>query len=181
MNLRPLFFTVTLGVLTLAPSRALADSDLVQFGSDIVVSAGHPVRDAVCFFCSVRAEGDVNGDIVVFFGGVYLDGKAHRDVVNFFGATRLADNSSVDRDLVNFFGSVRAGEDVKIGGSLVVILGTLRAPPSLSTGKDRFVQPPWLLWIPLCIFALIVFVIVHEFRSRRLRRMYFGYPVPPHP
>ena len=180
MNLRALIFCcMLLAAMSLGPVRAHAASDAVQFGSDINVSANHPVHDAVCFFCSVNVEGEVNGDVVVFFGGVHIDGMAHRDVVNFFGRTRLADNSMIGRDLVNFFGSVRAGENAQIGRNMVIMFGSLRAPASLSIGKDRVVQPGWVLWIPLLIFAMIIIVIVRGLRAWQRRRMYAGYPFPP--
>jgi hypothetical protein len=180
MNLRALVFCLLLAAVALRPMHAYAANDAVQFGSDINVSADHPVHDAVCFFCSVHIEGEVTGDVVVFFGGVHIDGKAQHDVVNFFGQTRLEDNSIVGRDLVNFFGSVRAGENAQIGGSLVIMLGSLRAPASLSIGKDRFIQPGWVLWIPLLILLMIIIVIVHEIRAWQRRRMHAGYPIPPH-
>jgi hypothetical protein len=180
MNLRALVFCLLLAAMGLSPVCAHAANDAVQFGSDINVSADRTVHDAVCFFCSVHIEGEVTGDVVVFFGGVYIDGKAERDVVNFFGRTRLADNTIVGRDLVNFFGSVRSGENAQVGRSLVIIFGSLHAPASLSIGKDRVVQPGWLLWIPFLIFAGIIIVVVNAIRAWQRRRMYSGYPIPPH-
>ncbi len=88
--------------------------DAVQFFRNINVTPDQPVKDAVCFFCSVRVEGNVNGDIVVFFGNVRLNGQAHHDVVNFFGSVPAADNSSIGGDLVSFFGYVRLGENVSV-------------------------------------------------------------------
>jgi len=176
MKLRALIFCQLLAVGSLAPMRAHAASDAVQFGEDIIVTADHPVHDAVCFFCSVHAEGEITHDVVVFFGGVHIDGKADHDVVNFFGRTTLADNTIVSHDVVNFFGSVRAGENTQIGGSLVIMLGSLRAPATLSIGKDRFVQPGWVLWVPFLIFVGIIVIIVHEIRARQRRRMYYPFP-----
>jgi hypothetical protein len=182
MNHRALFFVLLLAVLGLAPMRAHANDDAVQFGYDIIVAPNHSVHDAVCFFCSVHADGEVEGDIVVFFGGVYVNGTAHRDVVNFFGRTRLADSAIVERDLVNFFGSVRAGNNAQVGRSLVIILGNLRAPESFSIGQDKFILPGFLLWIPFLIFATIVIVIVRAIHGwQRRRSFYAGYPIPPQP
>jgi hypothetical protein len=183
MNLRVFIFfsLLLLPIFLVAPARALANDDAVQFGSDITASPDHPIHDAVCFFCSVHAEGEVTGDIVVFFGDVHLNGTAHGDVVNFFGRTRLGDNAIVHGDLVKFFGSVRAGENAQAAKDLVIIFGSLRAPGSFSVGKDRFVMPGWVLWIPFIIFASIVIVIVRAFRAWQWRRnMYAGYPVAPH-
>jgi len=182
MKIRALILCLLLAVIALVSVPAYAADDAVQFGSDITASPDHPVHDAVCFFCSVHADGDVSGDIVVFFGGVNLNGTAHQDVVNFFGRTRLSDGAVVQRDLVNFFGSVRAGENSQVGGSLVIIFGNLRAPVSLSVGKDRVMLPGWILWIPFLIFASILIIVVRAFRAWQWRRrMYVGYPAIPHP
>ena len=162
MNQRALFFSTLLAALSLFPATAFARNDAVQFGSDINASAGNPIHDAVCFFCSVHVDGEVTGDIVVFFGDVQIDGKAERDIVNFFGQTRLSDDAMVGRDLVNFFGGVRAGENVQIGRSLVIMFAGLRAPESLSVGKDRVVQSAWLFWGPLIVLAAIVIFIVSD-------------------
>ncbi len=178
---RALFIPLLAAAFALAPVSALADRDAVQFGDDIHVSAGSPVKDAVCFFCSVDVDGDVNGDIVVFFGKIRLDGKAHRDVVNFFGGITAADNSSIERDMVVFFGPVHLGENVSVSRNIVVFFGTLYAPASVSVGRDRFVQPPWGIALPPLVLILIVLVIVRESRASRRRQFRRGYPYPPQP
>ena len=181
MNLRALIFCLLMAIAAIAPMRAHANDDAVQFGSDITASADHPVHDAVCFFCSVHADGDVTGDIVVFFGDVHINGTAHSDVVNFFGRTQLDDGAIIERDLVNFFGSVRAGQNAQVGRSMVIMFGSLHAPASFSIGQDKFVLPGILLLIPFLFFALIIIVIVRAFRAWQWRRhMYSGYPAPPH-
>src|SRR6201993_1124970 len=90
--------------LLLAATPAHADKDAVQFGSNIVVPEGQSVHDAVCFFCSVNAKGDIDHDVVVFFGNIHISNHANHDVVNFFGNVHLDDNASITHDLVNFFG-----------------------------------------------------------------------------
>ena len=120
---RTLLLSLLAAAFALAASPARANQDAVQFGSDIDISAGNPVHDAVCFFCSVHAEGEVNGDIVVFFGNIHLDGDAHHDVVDFFGNITAADNSSVGGDMVNFFGSARLGENVTVAKDMVTMFG----------------------------------------------------------
>jgi hypothetical protein len=182
MKLRVLVFCLLIATVALAPMRAHANDDAVQFGSDITASADHPVHDAVCFFCDVRADGQVTGDIVVFFGDVHINGTAHRDVVNFFGRTQLDDGAIIGRDLVNFFGSVRAGQNAQVGRSLVISFGSLHAPGSFSIGQDKFIMPGFLLLIPFLFFALIITVVVRAIRAWQWRRrMYAGYPGPPHP
>jgi hypothetical protein len=171
-------FLLAIAVVVAAP-HAHANSDEVQFGSDIHIASGQTAHDAVCFFCSVRADGKVNGDIVVFFGDVELNGEAHHDVVNFFGKTTAADNASVGGDMVNFFGSVRLGENVTVGKDLVAFFGSLDAPSSVSVGGDRVVQPAWVIALPPLVFILVILVIVYELRSYRRRQFLGGYPGPP--
>ena len=127
---------------------AHADRDTVQFGNNINVTPGNPVHDAVCFFCSVRVEGKVNGDIVVFFGSVHLAGDAHHDVVNFFGNVTADDNSSIDGDMVSFFGSVRLGENVTVGKDLWPSSVPCTRPHPSAAVETACVQPGWIVSLP---------------------------------
>lgn len=69
------------------PAAARADDDdAVTFFGNIEVTPDTPVRDAVCFFCSIRVEGKVNHDMVVFFGNVRLNGQVGHDSVSFSAA-----------------------------------------------------------------------------------------------
>jgi len=165
--------------LAVAAAPARAEDDSVQFFNNIEVTPDAPVDDAVCFFCSVHANGEVKGDIVVFFGNVRLDGQARQDVVDFFGNVTAADNSSIAGDLVSFFGSIRLGENVRVAQDLVAMFGTVHTPASVSIGQDHVVFSPWILFAPLLVIFLIVFVIVHEVRVRRERQFAQAYPLPP--
>ena len=78
------------------------------------------------------------------------------------------------------FGSVRLGEDVSIGKDLVAMFGGVRVAESVSVGGDRVVEPAWLFWGPLLIIALVVILVVREFREHR-RRAFLRYPIPPRP
>ena len=171
-------FLLAIAVVIAVP-HAYANSDNVQFGSDIHIAADQPAHDAVCFFCSVRADGEVNGDIVVFFGDVDLNGKAHHDVVNFFGRTTATANTTIDGDMVNFFGSVRLGENVSVGRDLVAFFGSMDAPSSVNVGGDRTVMPPWVVEFPPIVFIVVIVVLVYEYRSYRRRQFLRGYPLPP--
>ena len=171
-------------VLLLGVTPAFANKDAVQFGSNIVVPEGQSVHDAVCFFCSVNAKGDIDHDVVVFFGNVHIAHASRHDVVVFFGSVRAEDDASIGHDVVNFFGSVHLGENVTVGNDLVVMFGGLRAADSANIVGNRVAQPAWLFWTPLIVLGLIITLIVHEVRSRR-RREYlaaYGYaPMPPQP
>jgi hypothetical protein len=46
-------------------------------------------------------------------------------------------------------------------------------------GNDRVIQPGWILWIPLLFIALVVTVIVREYRAYHRRLVLRGYPFPP--
>ena len=168
--------------LLLAGTPAHAEKDAVQFGSNIVVPEGQTIHDAVCFFCSVNAKGDIDHDVVVFFGDVHISHQSNHDVVVFFGTVHADDDAAIGHDLVNFFGTTHLGENVSVGGDAVVMFGGLRAAESVNIAGSRVSQPIWVFWTPLIILGLIVTLIVHEVRSYR-RRQYiaaYGYaPVPP--
>jgi hypothetical protein len=178
-RLLPACLLVSLLALT-APS-AHADRDAVQFGSNINVAPGSTIHDAVCFFCSVRNQGTVEGDIVVFFGDVHITGQANHDVVSFFGTVRADENASITHDLVNFFGGVRLGENVSVGHDLIVMFGGLHAADSVNVGGNRVAQPAWLFWVPLFVLVTLIIVGVRELRAHRRRQMLAAYGIPPMP
>ncbi len=160
-------------------TSAFANRDVVQFGSNIHVERGTSVHDAVCFFCSVDNQGTVEGDTVVFFGNIHIAGNANHDVVNFFGSIKAEDDSTIGNDLVSMFGSIRLGENVSVGKDVVAMFGGLRAAPTVTVGGDRVVQPGWIFWAPLLIFAVVIILVVREYRSYRRRLYMHGYPFPP--
>ena len=168
---------VSLGAIALP---AYASKDEVQFGTTIRVPRDASIHDAVCFFCDVEADGTVEGDIVVFFGDVHIGNAANHDVVNFFGNITADDNAHIGQDMVSMFGGIRLGEDVSVGKDLVAMFGSMRAGESVTVGGERVVQPAWIFWGPLLFIALVVILLVHEFRNRR-RQAYLRYPYPPRP
>jgi len=163
-----------LGSLAIAPP-ARAAQDVVQFGNTIKVPKDASIHDAVCFFCSVEAEGAVNGDIVVFFGNVEIGTKASHDVVNFFGNVRAANETTIGGDLVSMFGHVELGENVSVGKDVVSMFGSYTSPDSVSIGGDRVIQPAWIFWVPLMLLVSGIWLLVHEVRVRRARRILRGY------
>lgn len=179
MHRRLLAFGFLCTVLAVASPLARADEDAVQFFHNIDVSADEPVGDAVCFFCNVNLQGKAAGDVVVFFGNTRIDGGVKGDVVTFFGNVTASGNSSIAGDLVNFFGSVRLGDDVSVGGDMVAIFGVVHAPTSASVHGDHVTLSPWIIFCPLLVIFLVVFVVVHELRSRRQRHFMQNYPLPP--
>jgi len=164
-----------------ASAPAFADRDAVQFFSNIRVAPDSTVGDAVCFFCSVNVEGEVQGDVVVFFGNVHIAGRANHDVVDFFGKVTADDNTQIGDDLVSFFGAVRLGENVSVGKDLVAVFGLLRAPESVTVGGDHVAIPAWIVFAPLIFVGLVVILIVHEVHARRRRQFLRGYTFPPRP
>jgi hypothetical protein len=175
-RLFPAFLLLATVFLAAAPARA--EKDAVQFGSNINVAEGHTLHDAVCFFCSVNAKGDIDHDVVVFFGNVHIAHQSSHDVVVFFGSVRADDDAAIGHDLVNFFGTTHLGENVSVGGDAVVMFGGLSAAETVNIAGSRVAQPIWVFWTPLIVLGLIITLIVHEVRSFR-RRQYiaaFGYP-----
>jgi len=174
----------TLGLLTAAllslALPAFADRDAVQFGSNIRVGKDAVVHDAVCFFCSVDAEGEIKGDVVVFFGDVRISGKADHDVVNFFGNVRADDNVPIGGSMVSMFGVMRLGENVSVGKDMVAMFGGIHAPDSVTVGGDRVAQPFWIFLGPLILVGIVVILVVREIRGRRQAR-FAAYPFPPPP
>jgi hypothetical protein len=166
-----------LGIFSI-PARGAGD--VVQFGSTIHVPRDSSIHDAVCFFCDVDAQGSVEGDVVVFFGNVHIATAANHDVVNFFGNITADDNAHIGQDMVSMFGSIRLGEDVSVGQDMVAMFGSLHGGESVTVGGQRVVQPAWIFWGPLLFIALVVILLVHEFRNHR-RRAYMRYPFPPRP
>jgi hypothetical protein len=165
-----------------AASRpARAEQDQVQFFSNIEVSPGSTVHDAVCFFCSVNIEGKATGDVVVFFGNTHIASDAQHDVVNFFGHVTADDNASIDHDLVSMFGNVRLGENVHVGDDLVAVFGTLHTGEGVSVEGDRVVEPAFIFYAPLIFLILVLILIVREYRSYRRRLFLRGYQFPPRP
>jgi hypothetical protein len=165
--------------LVAAATPARAERDAVQFFSDIRVAPDATVHDAVCFFCSVRLDGETKGDVVVFFGNIHIAGKADHDVVNFFGKVSADDNARIGGDLVGFFGMVKLGEGVSVGKDMVTMFGVVSAPESVTVGHNRVAMPPWIFLGPLILVALVVILIVHEYRASQRRRLMRGYGYPP--
>jgi hypothetical protein len=177
-----LFFALLLfSALLFSASPARADKDAVQFGDNIVVPEGQSVHDAVCFFCSVNARGDIDHDVVVFFGNVHIAHQSRHDVVVFFGSIRTDDDAAIGHDVVNFFGNVHLGENVTVGNDLVVMFGGLHAADSASITGTRFAQPIWVFWSPLLILGLIIVLVVREIRASRRRQYFAAYGYPPMP
>jgi hypothetical protein len=167
--------------LAAASTPARADSDDVHFFSDIRIPANSPAHDAVCFFCNVNAEGEINGDVVVFFGDIHISSKANHDVVNFFGSVSADDNAQISNDLVSFFGYTQLGQNVSVGRDMVSMFGFVDAPETVSVGHDRVAFPFWIVLLPFILIGGVVALIVHEIRVRRWREFQAYYPFPPTP
>jgi hypothetical protein len=164
-----------------AATPAYANRDAVHFFSDIHVESDATVHDAVCFFCSVENQGEVEGDTVVFFGDIHIAGKADHDVVNFFGEVTADDDAQIGNDLVSFFGAIRLGQNVSVGKDMVSMFGFMHAPESVSVGHDRVAMPFFILLIPVALVGLVVILVVREVRAYRRRQFLNAYNFPPHP
>jgi hypothetical protein len=176
---RILFLCLLGAAFAAASTPARADRDAVHFFSDIRVAPDATVHDAVCFFCSVHDEGEVEHDIVVFFGGVHIAGKADHDVVNFFGEVSADDNTQIGSDLVSFFGLIRLGQNVSVGKDMVSMFGFAHTPESVTVGHDRVTMPFLVVLAPLILIGLVVILVVREYRAYRRRQFLSTYNYPP--
>lgn len=179
MHKRFLGILLLAGLLLAVSPSARADNDNVHFFNDIHVPAGATVQDAVCFFCSLDADGEVNGSAVVFFGSVRLGSDVHSDVVNFFGSTTARDNVTIDGDLVNFFGSVRLGENARVGGDMVSMFGGTHLASTATVRGDKVQFPFVVFGVPAVVLGLLIYAIVAAVRERRYRAYAAQYPSPP--
>jgi hypothetical protein len=180
MRLRLLCLGLCAAVMLISAPLARANDDAVHFFSDIRVPAGTTAHDAVCFFCSVHADGEVNGDIVVFFGNVHIGSAAHHDVVSFFSGVDAEDDATIGHDLVNFFGSVHLGHNVSVGEDMVTMFGVVHAPDSVTVHGNSVTFPFWVFGGPMLLVCLLIYGMVREVRARRYRAyMAAHYPFPP--
>jgi hypothetical protein len=166
-------------VFAAAAPLAHADGDVVRIGGNIKVAQDSEANDVVCVFCSVTVEGKVTGDVVVLFGDIHLAGDAQHDVVSIFGNVVATHNASIEQDLVSVFGAVRLGENVTVGQDMVALFGTLDEASTVTVGNDTVVKPGWIIWGPLLVVILVIFVLVRELRAYRRRLVLRGYNFPP--
>lgn len=142
---------------TFAP-RAHASTDRVSFMHDIDINDTEEADDAVCFLCSIRVNGKVNGDAVAFLGGIRVNGE-------------------IQGDTVSFLGSVAMGDQSRIGGDCVVFGGPLRRNGNAAIDGDTVNIPFIIIMLPFIFVALLIYGIISLFRRRR----YVPYPMPPPP
>ena len=117
-----------------------------QVFSDVVIPAGHKVESATCFFCSIRVEGELQGDAVAEWGDIEVAGAVGGDVVAVAGGTRLATNSRVQGDAVSVFGDVALASGSRISGDVVASLGNIHLSPGASIGKTSSASAWPLFW-----------------------------------
>ncbi|MDR3749888.1 MAG: hypothetical protein P4K94_00225 [Terracidiphilus sp.] len=176
---RMLTLSLLAAVFAAAAPSAHADGDVVRIGGNIHVAQDSEAHDVVCIFCDVNIEGKVTGDVVVLFGDVHLAGDAQHDVVSIFGNVVATNNASIEQDLVSVFGAVRLGENVTVGQDLVALFGALDEASSVTVGNDTVVKPGWIVWGPLLVVILVLFVLMREYRAYRRRLVLRGYNFPP--
>jgi hypothetical protein len=150
------------------PARAEGNS--VQFFTDLRVAPDKPVENAVCFFCSVHAEGEINGNLVILFGNAHVNSTVHQNVVSIFSSVTALPNATIDQNLVNIFGSVRLGDGAHVGQNLVAMFGVTQQASSATVDGNRVIFPFWLFGIPALLLGLLIYTIVHRARERRLHR-----------
>ena len=158
MSRRWLYLCFALFLSAMFVPRAHAASDRVSFMHDINIGDTEEADDAVCFLCSIRVNGKVNGDAVAFLGGIHLNGE-------------------ISGDTVSFLGPVSMGDEARIGGDCVVFGGPLRRNGNATIDGSTVNFPFILVMLPFIVLALMIYGIVSLFRRRR----YMAYPMPPPP
>jgi len=151
-----LCFAILLAVMFVP--RAHASTDRVSFMHDIDINDTEEADDAVCFLCSIRVNGKVNGDAVAFLGAIRVNGEIQGDTVSFLGSVAMADQS-------------------RIGGDCVVFGGPLHRNGSAAIDGDTVDIPFIIIMLPFLFVALLIYGIISLFRRRR----YAAYPMPPPP
>ena len=175
MRARMLCLTLCAAALLLvAPPAHAQDNNSVQFFTDLRVDPGKPVENAVCLFCSVHAEGEINGNLVVIFGNAHIGTAVHQNVVSIFSSVTAAPNASIEQNVVNIFGKVRLGDGAHVGQNIVALFGATQFAPSSVVDGNRVIMPFWLFGIPTLLIGLVIYVIVREVRERRYRRQWMA-------
>lgn len=174
MRARLLCFTLCAAAFLGLAVPARADSNSVQFFTDLRVDQGKPVENAVCFFCSVHAQGEINGNLVILFGNAQIGSAVHQNVVSIFSSVDALPNASIDQNLVNIFGSVRLGDGAHVDQNVVAMFGATQFAPSSTVGGNRVIFPFWIFGIPALLLGLLIYVLVRELRDRRYRRQWMA-------
>ena len=174
MRARLLTLCLTVAAFLGVAVPAHANSNSVQFFTDLHVDQGKPVENAVCFFCSVHAEGEINGNLVILFGNAHIGSAVHQNVVSIFSSVTAQPNASLDQNVVNIFGSLRLGDNAHVGQNIVGLFGATEFSPTAVIDGNRVIMPFWLFGIPTLLIGLVIYVIVRELRERRYRRQWMA-------
>ena len=158
MSRRWLYLGFAIFLAAMLAPRAHAAADRVSFMHDIDISDTEEADDAVCFLCSIRINGKLNGDAVAFLGGIRVTGE-------------------INGDAVSFLGNVAMGDQSRIGGDCVVFGGPLRRSGNAAIDGDTVNFPLIIVMLPFIFVALLIYGIIALFRRRR----YVAYPMPPPP
>ncbi|MDE1176590.1 MAG: polymer-forming cytoskeletal protein [Edaphobacter sp.] len=156
--------------LATAFAKGHGGNNRASFGQDINVSEGESVGDIACSFCTVHVHGDVTGDVAVFWGSVIVDP----------GQTIAGDTAIAG-------GNLRLEEGASVHGDVAILSGVADVAEGAIIHGDRAVLPPplgtLLLFSPLIVLALIIWLIVYLVRRNRYRFPQYpqGYGAPPPP
>jgi hypothetical protein len=180
MRMRFLGLFVLVAALFAAAPPAHADNgNSVQFFTHLRIEPGKTVENAVCFFCSIDAEGEINGNLVVFFGNARVKSAVHQNMVSFFSDVTTLPNASIDQNSVNIFSHLRVDENVHIGQNVVAIFASTDIARSATIDGNRVLFPFWLFGIPAVLLGFIIYAIVNAIRERHYRAHMANYPYPP--
>jgi len=155
-----------------------AEGTAYRFLGSVHVAQNEEAEQIVCVFCSARIEGKVTGDVLSLFGSVDVKGDAQHDVVGFFSAVEVETGASVENNLIAVFSSLRVGEGVGVGRNLTSLFGSMQVPDSVTVGDSRFVEPLWLVLLPLFLVGGMIFLVVREYVTYQKRLKAQGYVHP---
>jgi hypothetical protein len=111
------YFSIAVGLVSL-PSAAWAQeaAERQQYVRDIVIQSGETTGNLICYFCSIRVRGTVNGDAIAIGGGIEIDGQVSGDAVAAGGGIRLGPGAKVGGDAVAAGGRLERGARASVGG-----------------------------------------------------------------
>ena len=116
------------------------EEDVIAFGQDAELQAGHTASSVVAIFGSARSAGEVKDAVVAVFGDTHVSGPVHDAAVAVFGSNHI--DAPVKGDAVAVFGNLELGPHAEIGGDAVAVGGALqRAPGAIVHGQTQSVLP----------------------------------------
>ncbi len=91
-------------------------------GRTVVIEPGETSSDVICFACSIRARGSVQGDLVSLLGGIEIEGFVSGDAVAVGGGIRLRPGAKLEGDAVAVGGPILREGSAVVEESVVSVI-----------------------------------------------------------